>query len=325
VSPFQESEHSAASIPLEGKAVHLQPRNKLLCCVVLSNFRQLTFNFFEISFIFSPSVTSLFSLLPFIPCMSHKRARDGEQLAEMAPAGSMADPRMMLIPSQPQFATPEGAAAASVSAHVAMPQPAARKKAKKQPTAPPLDAQTHAASFSALVAASAPAPPISPDGKKVGTAEHRNAFVRRMETFWEDQLEETKSAAGLAIKPSLPLARIKKLMKADEDVRATVMVSSEAPLLLCKAIELFTLDLTMRAWAHTDSTGRKTLQRSDVADAIATTEQLDFLLDTVPRDESAQQQPVPVRKYQSTRRGMTPQLFETFTHTFRAAVSFVPV
>jgi histone H3/H4 len=100
--------------------------------------------------------------------------------------------------------------------------------------------------------------------------------------------------AGQTGKPALPLARIKKLMKSDEDVRSQVMVSGEAPLLLCKAIELFTLDLTLRAWAHTDGTGRRTLQRSDIADAIATAEHLDFLMDTVPRDENATNAPAPV-------------------------------
>lgn len=41
----------------------------------------------------------------------------------------------------------------------------------------------------------------------------------------------------------LPLARIKRIMKSDEDVR---MISAEAPVLFAKACELFILDLTMR-------------------------------------------------------------------------------
>ena len=48
-----------------------------------------------------------------------------------------------------------------------------------------------------------------------------------------------------SIKPALPLARIKKIMKSDEDVR---MISAEAPVLFAKACELFILDLSMRAW-----------------------------------------------------------------------------
>lgn len=74
------------------------------------------------------------------------------------------------------------------------------------------------------------------------------------------------------------------------------MISGEAPFLLCAACELFTLDLTMRAWAHTDATNRRTLQRSDVADAVASAEQFDFLLDMVPRDEQAAQHQANVRQ-----------------------------
>lgn len=41
----------------------------------------------------------------------------------------------------------------------------------------------------------------------------------------------------------LPLARIKRIMKSDEDVR---MISAEAPVLFAKACEMFILELTKR-------------------------------------------------------------------------------
>ena len=72
-------------------------------------------------------------------------------------------------------------------------------------------------------------------------------------------------------------------MKSDDEVR---MISAEVPILFSKACELFILDLTMRAWAHTADTNRRTLQRSDVADAIMEGEGMDFLVDIVPRDEA---------------------------------------
>lgn len=88
-------------------------------------------------------------------------------------------------------------------------------------------------------------------------------------------------------KHQLPLARIKKIMKSDEDVR---MISAEAPVLFAKACELFILDLSMRAWAyveHSPSGGpgvprRRTLQRNDVASAIQNSELFDFLYQIVP-------------------------------------------
>ena len=87
------------------------------------------------------------------------------------------------------------------------------------------------------------------------------------------------------LKHDLPLARIKKIMKSDDEVR---MISAEVPILFSKACELFILDLTMRAWAHTADTNRRTLQRSDVADAIMEGEGMDFLVDIVPREEEVQ-------------------------------------
>lgn len=54
----------------------------------------------------------------------------------------------------------------------------------------------------------------------------------------------------------LPLARVKKIMKSDEDVR---MISAEAPILFSKACELFVIELTHRAWLHTEENKRRTL------------------------------------------------------------------
>lgn len=80
----------------------------------------------------------------------------------------------------------------------------------------------------------------------------------------------------------LPLARIKKIMKLDEDVK---MISAEAPLLFAKAAEIFIHELTLRAWIHTEDNKRRTLQRNDIAMAITKYDQFDFLIDIVPRDD----------------------------------------
>lgn len=78
------------------------------------------------------------------------------------------------------------------------------------------------------------------------------------------------------------MARIKKIMKLDEDVK---MISAEAPMLFSKAAELFIHELTLRAWVHTEDNKRRTLQRNDIAMAITKYDQFDFLIDIVPRDE----------------------------------------
>jgi hypothetical protein len=48
---------------------------------------------------------------------------------------------------------------------------------------------------------------------------------------------------------------------------------------------MFVTELTLRAWIYTEETRRRTLQRSDIAMAIAKNDMFDFLIDIVPREE----------------------------------------
>ena len=59
----------------------------------------------------------------------------------------------------------------------------------------------------------------------------------------------------------LPLARIKKIMKLDDDVK---MISAEVPILFAKAAELFIQELTIHSWVQTEDSRRRTLQVSIV-------------------------------------------------------------
>lgn len=56
------------------------------------------------------------------------------------------------------------------------------------------------------------------------------------------------------------------------------MISSEAPLIFSKACEIFILELTMRAWVHTEENKRRTLQKSDVALALTKADMYDCTL-----------------------------------------------
>ncbi|XP_060529530.1 nuclear transcription factor Y subunit gamma [Cylas formicarius] len=101
--------------------------------------------------------------------------------------------------------------------------------------------------------------------------------------FWPKVMEEIRGIKNLDLKQQvLPLARIKKIMKLDEDVK---MISAEAPLLFAKAAEIFIHELTLRAWIHTEDNKRRTLQRNDIAMAITKYDQFDFLIDIVPRED----------------------------------------
>lgn len=104
-----------------------------------------------------------------------------------------------------------------------------------------------------------------------------------LDQFWPKTTEEIRTMSISDLKrQELPLARIKKIMKLDEDVK---MISAEAPVLFGKACEMFIHELTMRAWVHTEDNKRRTLQRNDIAMAITKYDQFDFLIDIVPRDD----------------------------------------
>uniref|UniRef100_A0A0K0DAI2 Nuclear transcription factor Y subunit gamma n=1 Tax=Angiostrongylus cantonensis TaxID=6313 RepID=A0A0K0DAI2_ANGCA len=64
------------------------------------------------------------------------------------------------------------------------------------------------------------------------------------------------------------------------------MISSDAPLLLAAASEMFIQELTLRAWQLVEEGRRKTLQKSDIAAAASRFEHFDFLIDIVPREDT---------------------------------------
>uniref|UniRef100_A0A8D1CP17 Nuclear transcription factor Y subunit gamma n=2 Tax=Sus scrofa TaxID=9823 RepID=A0A8D1CP17_PIG len=120
-----------------------------------------------------------------------------------------------------------------------------------------------------------------------------------LQSFWPRVMEEIRN---LTVKDfrvqELPLARIKKIMKLDEDVK---MISAEAPVLFAKAAQIFITELTLRAWIHTEDNKRRTLQRNDIAMAITKFDQFDFLIDIVPRDELK-----PPKRQEEVRQSVTP-------------------
>ncbi|KAK4283668.1 hypothetical protein QN277_000595 [Acacia crassicarpa] len=104
---------------------------------------------------------------------------------------------------------------------------------------------------------------------------------QQLQNFWANQYHEIEQIVDFK-NHSLPLARIKKIMKADEDVR---MISAEAPVIFARACEMFILELTLRSWISAEENKRRTLQKNDIAAAITKTDVFDFLVDIVPRDD----------------------------------------
>ncbi|CAL5392990.1 unnamed protein product [Camellia sinensis] len=111
--------------------------------------------------------------------------------------------------------------------------------------------------------------------------QQQQQLQQQLQGFWASQYQEIEQTSDFK-NHSLPLARIKKIMKADEDVR---MISAEAPVVFARACEMFILELTLRSWNHTEENKRRTLQKNDIAAAITRNEIFDFLVDIVPRED----------------------------------------
>ncbi|CAG8441619.1 2749_t:CDS:2 [Diversispora eburnea] len=117
--------------------------------------------------------------------------------------------------------------------------------------------------------AAAPPPPMQHQFQP----QHYNV----LDNFWQQQVNEIRHGDHDFKVHQLPLARIKKVMKTDEEVKA--------PILFAKACDVFITELTMRAWLNAEECKRRTLQRSDIASAIKKIDMFDFLIDIVPREE----------------------------------------
>lgn len=107
-----------------------------------------------------------------------------------------------------------------------------------------------------------------------------------LNTYWQNQVTKLETDEHDYKLHQLPLARIKKVMKADPEVK---MISAEAPILFAKGCDIFITELTMRAWIHAEENKRRTLQRSDIASALAKSDMFDFLIDIVPREDATPQ------------------------------------
>ncbi|KAI4523646.1 histone-fold-containing protein [Schizophyllum commune Loenen D] len=118
-------------------------------------------------------------------------------------------------------------------------------------------------------------PPEAPIEPFVQPGQPLNDFLR---SFWQRQVDAAEQETPDYRHPALPLARIKKVMKSDPDVKVT-------PILFCKACEIFIAEITARAFIVADANKRRTLSRADIAKALSKSDQFDFLIDIVPRDD----------------------------------------
>eukprot|EP01029_Cantina_marsupialis_P029827 TRINITY_DN782312_c0_g1_i1.p1 TRINITY_DN782312_c0_g1~~TRINITY_DN782312_c0_g1_i1.p1 ORF type:complete len:126 (+),score=30.69 TRINITY_DN782312_c0_g1_i1:122-499(+) len=111
----------------------------------------------------------------------------------------------------------------------------------------------------------------------------REMMAAELLEFWQSvnrdvQNLDTTHHVDFKTVSDLPLARIKRIMKADEDVR---MIRAESPILLAKACELFIMELTLRSHCYSQNANRtdEGLEREDIHNVIKETDVLDFIAD----------------------------------------------
>ncbi|KAL0343386.1 UNVERIFIED_CONTAM: Nuclear transcription factor Y subunit C-3 [Sesamum angustifolium] len=127
-----------------------------------------------------------------------------------------------------------------------------------------------------------PTPHVNPQVEEVANSCFVNQLKQNIQGFWRERMAEICDApSDVRAQHTLPLARIKKVMKSDEQVK---MISADTPVVFAKACEMFIMELTLRAWMHTQENKRRTLQRNDVANAIRDEDLLSFLKDIVPME-----------------------------------------
>ncbi|KAL1829142.1 hypothetical protein ACET3Z_007554 [Daucus carota] len=98
----------------------------------------------------------------------------------------------------------------------------------------------------------------------------------QLDHYWNKQRQQMDVTDHDFKKHEFPLSRIKKIMKFDQDVE---MVATEAPVLLAKACEFFIQELTIKSWPPAEHSGRRTLRKDDIVEAINGTDSYKFLFD----------------------------------------------
>jgi nuclear transcription factor Y, gamma len=96
----------------------------------------------------------------------------------------------------------------------------------------------------------------------------------QLDVLWKNHKEEVEHMTDFKTHP-LPVTRVRRVMKACREVE---MVSSEAPIMIAKACEMFIHDLTLRAWINAQENTMSTIETINFYDAICHTDNYKFLI-----------------------------------------------
>ncbi|KAF2836875.1 histone-fold-containing protein [Patellaria atrata CBS 101060] len=94
----------------------------------------------------------------------------------------------------------------------------------------------------------------------------------------------TRPDLGIEVRTKFPVARIKRIMQADDDVGKVAQVT---PVAVSKALELFMISLVTKAAAEAKSKNQKRVSAAHLKAAVMKDDQFDFLRDIVERVQDA--------------------------------------
>ncbi|KAE8356389.1 histone-fold-containing protein [Aspergillus coremiiformis] len=104
--------------------------------------------------------------------------------------------------------------------------------------------------------------------------------VEPVEPVLPEEPPQPHPAAGVEVKTKFPVARIKRIMQADEDVGKVAQVT---PIAVSKALELFMISLVTKAAKEAKDRNSKRVTASHLKHAVAKDEVLDFLADIIAK------------------------------------------
>ncbi|KLJ08794.1 hypothetical protein EMPG_15762 [Blastomyces silverae] len=90
----------------------------------------------------------------------------------------------------------------------------------------------------------------------------------------------SQASGGIEVRTKFPVARIKRIMQADEDVGKVAQVT---PIAVSKALELFMISLVTKAAQEARSRSSKRVTAAHLKEAISKDEVLDFLADIISK------------------------------------------
>lgn len=113
--------------------------------------------------------------------------------------------------------------------------------------------------------------PRYPPPSRTGLSPHQQY---QLDILWKNHNQEVEQMRDFK-NHQLPLTRMKRMMKANRDVK---LVSSEAPVVLSKACEMFIHDLILRAWLDAQENHVCTIETINIYDAICRVDNYKFLI-----------------------------------------------